>query len=131
MRLHDDTPISQRPKNVLGGPLKPCCLSPKTGFFRDGFCNTSAEDVGSHTVCAVMTAEFLEFSEERGNDLSTPREEWGFPGLIAGDKWCLCALRWVEAEKAGVAPPVVLEACHERCLDVVSLATLQSHAAVK
>ncbi len=131
MRLHDDIPVESRPKNVLGGPLKPCCFSPKTGFFRDGFCNTSEEDVGSHTVCVIVTDEFLEFSKSRGNDLSTPNEAWGFPGLTDGDKWCMCALRWVEAERAGVAPPVVLDACHERCLGVISLETLQSHAAVK
>jgi hypothetical protein len=130
MKLHDDMSADDRPKNVLGGPLKPCCFSPRTGFYRDGFCQTGAEDLGSHTVCAVMTEEFLEFTKSRGNDLSTARTEWGFPGLKPGDKWCLCALRWLEAEQAGVAPPVVLEACHERTLQVMSLATLHSYSAM-
>lgn len=115
-------------RNVLGGPLQSCCLDPVTGFYRDGFCHTGRWDVGVHTVCAILTAEFLEFSHAQGNDLVTPRPELGFPGLKAGDRWCLCAARWREAAEAGVAPPVVLAACHERTLDVVDLATLKLHA---
>jgi uncharacterized protein (DUF2237 family) len=102
----------QDARNVLGEPLGSCSMDPVTGFFRNGCCETGPEDVGMHTVCAVMTAEFLEFSELVGNDLSTPRPEFGFPGLQPGDRWCLCAPRWKEALDAGVAPPVVLEATH-------------------
>jgi hypothetical protein len=101
------------PRNVLGDRLDVCSAEPKTGFFRDGCCNTNEEDVGSHTVCAVMTAEFLEFSNSRGNDLSTPMPQFGFPGLRPGDRWCLCAPRWREALEAGCAPRVVLRATHE------------------
>lgn len=114
--------------NVLGGPLATCSRQPMTGFFRDGCCNTSDEDAGSHTVCAVMTAEFLLFSKSRGNDLSTPRPEFGFAGLKPGDRWCLCAARWQEAFKAGRAPLVVLTATHERALEVCDLAALKRHA---
>ncbi|MEY2776298.1 MAG: hypothetical protein RLY30_396 [Pseudomonadota bacterium] len=114
--------------NVLGTPLQPCGFDPLTGFFRDGCCNTSAEDYGRHTVCAVMTQPFLQFSLERGNDLVTARPEFKFPGLKPGDHWCLCAGRWREAAEAGVAPPVVLEATHERTLEVVALADLEYHA---
>lgn len=114
--------------NVLGEQLTPCSHDPLTGFFRDGCCNTSEEDRGSHTVCAVMTAEFLEFSRSRGNDLSTPRPEFGFPGLKPGDQWCLCAARWREAFAAGCAPRVVLEATHEAALEYVSLDQLRAHA---
>lgn len=121
-----DRPSSAR--NVLGGPLASCCQSPRTGFFRDGYCHTGPQDVGSHTVCAQVTAEFLAFSRRRGNDLVTPRPDLAFPGLRPGDRWCLCAGRWREALDAGVAPPVVLTACHERALDVVRLADLQAHA---
>ncbi len=115
-----------KPKNVLGGELKSCCTDPMTGFYRDGFCQTGANDVGSHVICAVVTDEFLEFSKERGNDLSTPRPEFEFPGLKEGDKWCLCALRWREAFEEGFAPQVILEACHESALNFVSLNDLKS-----
>jgi uncharacterized protein (DUF2237 family) len=115
-------------KNVLGGPLVPCSLDPVTGFFRDGCCNTSAEDYGSHTVCAQMTEQFLAFSKSRGNDLSTPNPEFLFPGLSPGDRWCLCAARWREAAEAGVAPPVILESTHARALEVIALADLEYHA---
>ena len=115
-------------KNVLGGPLAVCCTNPRTGFYRTGSCETGPEDLGSHTVCAEMTAEFLEFTRSRGNDLSTPLPAYGFPGLKPGDKWCLCAARWKEAADAGVAPPVILAATHERALDVVDLDELRAHA---
>ena len=121
--------IMNREPNVLGGPLAPCSLEPATGCYRDGCCRTGEEDVGSHTVCAEMTAEFLAFSAERGNDLITPRPAWSFPGLKPGDRWCLCALRWREAYEAGCAPPVILRATHRRALDVIPLAHLQEHAA--
>ncbi|MCS6995810.1 MAG: DUF2237 domain-containing protein [Casimicrobiaceae bacterium] len=115
--------------SVLGTPLVPCSCDPLTGFTRSGYCETGPEDVGSHTVCAIMTAEFLAFTRSRGNDLSTPQPLYMFPGLRPGDRWCLCALRWLEAYRAGVAPPVVLEATHEKALDVIPLAALRSHAA--
>ena len=115
-------------RNVLGGDLAECGRDPITGFFRDGCCNTTAEDVGSHTVCATVTAEFLEFSKSRGNDLSTPRPEWNFPGLQAGDQWCLCALRWVEAFEAGCAPRIVLAATHASMLEHAELEVLKAHA---
>lgn len=115
-------------KNVLGGELKSCSEQPMTGFFRDGCCNTGPHDTGAHTVCAELTAEFLQFSKDAGNDLSTPRPEFAFPGLNPGDRWCLCAARWVEAYEAGAAPRVVLEATHERTLDYVPLATLRRFA---
>ena len=108
-------------KNVLGGELQKCCDSPKTGFYRDGFCHTGPEDHGTHVACATLTKEFLEFTLSRGNDLMTPRPEWNFPGLKPGDKWCLCALRWLEAKKAGVAPKLDLEATHEKMLEFTSL----------
>jgi hypothetical protein len=108
--------------------LKDCSDQPKTGFFRDGCCNTSDEDFGAHTVCAEMTAEFLAFSKQQGNDLSTPRPEYGFPGLKAGDRWCLCASRWVEALQEGRAPRVVLESTHERTLEFVPIAVLRQYA---
>lgn len=116
---------SEPPRNVLGGELEPCCFNPKTGYFRDGFCRTDAHDIGSHTICAEMTSEFLEFTRSRGNDLSTPRPESHFPGLTPGDRWCVCAARWREAYEAGCAPPVILEACHEKALSVVSIDALQ------
>ena len=115
--------------NVVGGELLPCSLEPLTGFFRDGCCGTSEEDVGSHTVCCVMTEEFLAFSRRAGNDLSTPRPEWGFPGLEPGDRWCVCAARWLEAHRAGAAPTVVLGATHERALEVVPIEALTAFAA--
>lgn len=114
--------------NVLGEPLAPCSLRPLTGFYRDGCCNTGYDDVGIHTICARMTKEFLEFSRSRGNDLSTPAPQHGFPGLKPGDQWCLCAARWKEALDAGVAPPVVLAATHEETLAIVPLADLKRHA---
>ena len=116
------------PRNVLGDRLDICSMEPKTGFFRDGCCNTNGEDVGSHTVCVVITAEFLEFSNSRGNDLSTPLPQFGFPGLRPGDRWCLCAPRWREALDAGCAPHVVLRATHEGALDHCSLANLKRFA---
>ncbi|HEX2604336.1 MAG TPA: DUF2237 domain-containing protein [Oxalicibacterium sp.] len=115
-------------KNVFGEPLVPCSFDPLTGFFRDGCCRTSEEDVGQHTVCVVMTATFLAFSKTCGNDLTTPRPEWGFPGLKPGDQWCLCASRWVEAWRAGVAPSVMLESTHRDVLQMVSLDDLREHA---
>ena len=115
-------------KNVLGGELIPCSLDPVTGFFRNGCCETGPHDVGLHTVCAVMTAEFLAFSKMMGNDLSTPVPEYGFPGLKPGDRWCLCAPRWKEALDAGAAPQVVLEATHEETLAIVTLGVLKDHA---
>ena len=114
--------------NVLGAPLVPCSYDPLTGFFRDGCCNTSAEDLGSHTVCVVLTAEFLEFSKARGNDLSTPRPEFDFPGLKPGQRWCLCAARWVEAYKAGNAPRVVLNSTNQAALELVPLQALKQFA---
>lgn len=120
--------FSLRGKNVLGTELAPCCHSPRTGFFRDGFCRVTDEDVASHSVCAIVTDDFLEFSKSRGNDLSTPFVEFGFPGLKAGDKWCLCAARWKEAFQAGKAPAVLLEATSEHALEVVTLEQLQSCA---
>ena len=123
-----DPIASHRARNVLGGPLTDCSHVPLTGYFRDGCCNTDAQDAGLHTVFAVMTAEFLAFSRARGNDLSTPRPQYQFPGLQPGDRWCLCALRWKEALQAGAAPGVILEACHEATLQVLSLDKLQQHA---
>jgi len=114
--------------NVLGEPLATCSENPLTGFYRDGCCNTEAADIGSHTVCTRVTAEFLAFSREMGNDLTTPRAEFGFPGLRPGDQWCLCASRWQEALKAGAAPKVVLKATHAAALKVVKLADLKAHA---
>jgi uncharacterized protein (DUF2237 family) len=115
-------------RNVLGEKLQSCSERPLTGFFRDGCCNTGPEDVGVHTVCVVATAEFLEFSKARGNDLSTPLPESGFPGLKPGDRWCLCAPRWREALDAGRAPQVVLAATHEASLEFAALADFKKHA---
>lgn len=114
--------------NVLGGPLQECSRDPMTGFFRNGACDTCAEDRGSHTVCAVMTAEFLAFSKYVGNDLSTPRPEYGFAGLKPGDRWCLCAGRFLQAHEDGVAPQVNLAATHARALEIVPIEVLQAHA---
>ncbi len=116
------------PKNVLGGKLACCCTAPMTGFYRDGFCRTGQDDTGRHVVCAIMTDEFLKFSRAMGNDLITPRPDYRFPGLKAGDKWCLCALRWKEAFDAGLAPKVMLSCTHEAALKYVSLKALQLHA---
>ena len=115
-------------KNVVGGALLACSHDPLTGFFRDGCCATGPDDFGSHTVCAIVTEEFLDFSSAVGNDLSTPRPEWGFAGLSPGDRWCVCAARWLEAYEAGCAPGVVLGATHARALEVVPIEALVSHA---
>jgi len=115
-------------RNVLGGELKPCSMDPVTGFFRNGCCETGPHDFGMHTVCAVMTAEFLAFSKSVGNDLSTPRPDLGFAGLNPGDRWCLCAPRWKEALDAEAAPKVVLESTHEETLAIVPLGVLKDHA---
>lgn len=115
--------------NVVGGDLLPCSNEPLTGFFRDGCCSTGDEDIGSHTVCTVMTADFLAFSKTAGNDLSTPMPQFGFDGLQPGDRWCLCAARWLEAYEAGQAPEVVLGATHARALEIVPIEALTSHAA--
>ena len=114
--------------NVLGAPLEPCSTSPMTGFFRNGCCDTSPMDRGSHTVCAVMTDAFLAFSKSRGNDLSTPRPEFGFAGLKPGDRWCLCAARWQEAYEAGCAPRVRLVSTHRRALEICPMEALRAHA---
>ena len=121
-------PGRQPSRNVRGGTLDICSTKPMTGFFRNGCCETSHEDVGMHTVCAVMTAEFLAYSKSVGNDLSTPRPEFGFMGLKPGDRWCLCAPRWKEALDAGAAPRVVLEATHEETLAIVPLGVLKDYA---
>ena len=114
--------------NVLGGPLEECGTDPLTGFYRDGCCGTGPQDVGSHTVCAVVTADFLAHQESVGNDLSTPRPEYGFPGLQPGDRWCVVAIRWMQAYLDGVAAPVVLASTHERSLDVIPLKALKENA---
>ena len=114
--------------NVFGEPLVECSCDPMTGYFRDGSCNTEANDVGSHTLCAQMTQAFLDFSVAEGNDLVTPQPQYGFPGLKAGDCWCLCALRWQHAQQANVAPKVVMQATNQAVLDVVPLALLKQHA---
>jgi hypothetical protein len=113
--------------NVLGTALVPCSYDPLTGYFRDGCCKTDETDTGSHLICAKVTQEFLIFSSERGNDLTTPRPEYRFKGLEAGDRWCLCATRWAEALEAGAAPPVVLESTHASALKFVTLAQLEKH----
>ncbi len=116
-------------RNVLGGPLAACSKDPLTGFFRTGCCDTGPEDQGRHVVCIVASAEFLEFSRQVGNDLSTPIPEYGFPGIEPGDRWCLCAVRWIEALEADMAPQVVLEATHESALELISLEDLEAYAA--
>ena len=131
--MFDQTPEQGRPGrapsiNVLGGALQPCSAEPLTGFYRDGCCNTGREDTGLHTVCVVMTAEFLAFSKAQGNDLSTPEPDYGFPGLKPGDRWCLCAPRWQEAFEEGQAPRVVLRATEASALAYCSLAELKRHA---
>lgn len=115
--------------NVLGTDLCSCCFEPKTGFYRDGFCKTGEEDYGTHVVCAIMTKEFLEYTKSKGNDLSTPMPQWQFPGLKEGDKWCLCIKRWLEAEKAGKAPNVILEATHQKALEYASFELLLEYKA--
>jgi uncharacterized protein len=114
--------------NIFGEPLKSCCNDPLTGYYRDGFCRTDASDRGSHTVCAIVTEAFLQFSKSRGNDLTTPIPEYRFPGLKPGDKWCLCALRWKEAYEAGVAPKVMLEATNEKTLEYIDMHLLIEYA---
>jgi uncharacterized protein len=116
------------PINVFGEAIEACSTKPMTGFFRDGCCNTSDQDVGSHTVCVEVTEAFLEFSRFRGNDLSTPRPEFGFAGLSPGDRWCLCAARWLEAHENGMAPRVVLKGTHARALEIVPLSLLKDFA---
>ena len=115
-------------KNVLGSDLQLCCSNPMTGYYRDGYCRTGGQDFGVHVVCSQMTAEFLSFTKQQGNDLSTPIPAYSFPGLKPGDRWCLCASRWQEAKDAGVAPPVILDATHIRALEVVSLDELKQYA---
>lgn len=125
-RSADTAAVSDR--NVLGGELEPCSNRPLTGFYRDGCCHTGPEDLGSHTICAVVTAEFLEHQRSIGNDLSTPVPAYQFPGLVPGDSWCVTAANWLRAHLAGAAAPVVLAATHERALQIVPLATLEEHA---
>ena len=122
------TRYDENARNVLGGELASCSTDPVTGFYRNGCCETGPHDVGMHTVCAVMTAEFLAFSKAAGNDLSPPRPEFAFPGLKPGDRWCLCAPRWKEALDAGMAPQLVLDACHEETLAIVPLGVLKDYA---
>ena len=117
----------EKQKNVLDSELQDCGISPMTGFYRDGCCNTGPGDVGTHTVCAIMTDEFLEYSKSKGNDLITPRPEFDFPGLKAGDAWCLCALRWEEARQAGCAPRVKLTSTNIKTLEMVELEDLKAH----
>lgn len=126
MSIHPNPAINQY--NVLGTSLASCCFAPITGYYRDGFCHTGERDVGQHTVCAKMTTAFLQFSLAKGNDLVSPLPEFGFPGLQPNDYWCVCALRWIEALDAGVAPPIKLEACHESLLQLVDLETLVQYA---
>ena len=118
-------------KNVFGEQLEICCTNPMTGYFRDGLCRTISEDTGTHTVCAVMNTDFLKFTASRGNDLTTPIPFYQFPGLSEGDKWCLCISRLLEAEKAGKAPPIILEATHQKTLQYASLELLQQYAFVQ
>lgn len=130
MTSAQDQPVrfDETARNVLGGELIPCSLDPLTGFYRNGCCETGPEDLGLHTVCAVMTEAFLAFSKSMGNDLSTPRPEYGFEGLKPGDRWCLCAPRWKEALDAGMAPQIVLESTHEETLAIVPLGVLKDYA---
>jgi uncharacterized protein len=130
MSEEQETPAPSEPPelNVLGGPLEPCSTDPLTGFYRDGSCSSGPEDIGSHTVCVVVTREFLAQQASLGNDLVTPRPEWRFPGLTPGDRWCVVAARWLQAYEEGVAAPVVLASTHERALDVIPFAHLREHA---
>jgi uncharacterized protein (DUF2237 family) len=114
--------------NVFGEPLIICGSDPLTGYYRDGCCKTGEDDLGTHTVCAVMTDEFLQYNKEMGNDLTSPIPQWGFTGLKAGDKWCLCATRWMEAYHASLAPPIILEATHEKTLDFIPLTELVKYS---
>lgn len=118
-----------KPKNVLGGDLKSCCMDPMTGFYRDGYCRTGADDAGRHTVCILATDEFLAYSKSAGNDLSTPMPQYAFPGVKDGDKWCLCVTRWQQAFEDGMAPMVDMEATHESALQIVRLEDLKQYAA--
>jgi uncharacterized protein (DUF2237 family) len=120
--------MTETPRNVLGGPLVPCSMEPLTGWLRDGCCTPVEGDAGQHHVCAVMTGEFLDFSKRAGNDLATPQPDFGFPGLVPGDRWCLCTARWEEARRNGFAPPVILEATSAQALELVALGHLQAHA---
>ncbi len=122
---------TELPLNVLGQPLVACSFDPLTGFFRDGCCKTNEQDLGSHLVCAIVSNDFLQFSLKRGNDLITPRPEYQFPGLIAGDQWCLCLNRWLEALEANCAPMIKLESTHIKALEKVSLEVLEQYAAVE
>ena len=117
----------EKPKNILGTELQSCCVDPFTGFFRDGYCRTNQMDLGTHVICAVVTDEFLEFTKSKGNDLSTPRPEYQFPGLTAGDGWCLCAMRWKEAHDAGAAPPLKPESTHEKALEFIDKSSLEKY----
>jgi len=117
--------------NVLGSALEPCCTNPATGYFRDGYCRTTSQDTGTHIVCSIMTAEFLTYTKAKGNDLTSPQPQWQFPGLVVGSKWCLCVTRWLEAEKAGVAPQVVLEATLYKALEYVPLELLKQYEAIQ
>ena len=119
------------PDNVKGEPLQPCCFEPLTGYYRDGYCHTGAGDHGVHTVCIIANKEFLEFSTTKGNDLSTPNQQFQFSGLMPGDKWCLCASRWQEALEAGLAPEVDLDATHISALEFLDIENLQAHAVQK
>lgn len=119
--------LGKGPRNVLGTSLQCCCKNPMTGFLRDGYCNTNKLDQGTHVVCAVVTEEFLEFTKSQGNDLTTPVLEYQFPGLKAGDGWCLCALRWLEAYRAGVAPNIKPESTHEKALEFIEKEALEEH----
>lgn len=121
------TTMTSEAKNVLGGQLQPCGYDPMTGFYRDGFCHTGPQDFGAHVVCAIVTDEFLEDTKSRGNDLSSPKPQFGFPGLKDGDAWCLCASRWYETYMSGMAPPVVLESTHEKALETIPLEILEEH----
>ena len=121
-------PQAEVERNVLGGPLQPCSTDPLTGFYRTGTCSSGPEDVGSHTVCAIVSAEFLDLQRRLGNDLSTPRPEYGFPGLRPGDRWCVVATRWLQAYQAGAAAGVVLAATNARALEVVPMEALRQHA---
>lgn len=117
--------------NILGTALKTCCSKPATGYFRDGYCRTIQEDSGTHILCAIVTQEFLDYTKSRGNDLATPIPQWSFPGLTVGSKWCLCISRWLEAERAGKAPFVVLEATHIKALEHTTLELLKKYEACK
>jgi uncharacterized protein (DUF2237 family) len=117
--------------NVFNDPLESCCTAPATGYFRDGFCRTISHDVGTHTVCAEVTQDFLDYSASKGNDLMTPIPQWNFPGLQPGDKWCLCISRWLQAKKAGKAPFIILEATHLKSLQYTSLEVLQKYTFIK